>query len=602
MEKEYSDLIGEAFIDPIRSVLIVDDDYPTFYEILLEKSERESQFPSKDWDRSAVERAKVRKVIEEFRRPEAPYLLDIHDGTSPSEATDERQVRQLHQTDLLILDYQLEKRREGDGTKALHIARRALANKHFNLILVHTQEDLTRVFNNFMISLTVPRFSNDQVEISESLQKFLNDHEDALVEQVGDSQYVAALPRANRKEKDVRAAIQKGAAPWGDVQVLFKEKGLDKTEWLPAVKHALQIFEENNKGRFSKDELSVNHWGEGDVKFIRAARGFVAFKSKDDGEELLPAVHRALEAWNPRPPRLMLTKLRAEMNERGIEAQDDALGEPDVGAIWYHRVLKAEMQNLDAIINGTVRNHADQLLDRLLPNVSAFAKKIRAADSQRDPIEAVKAHFNVDLSKHEVLTNAKMGHNAFVGSKPGRTLHLELGHILKVHENYWLCLTPACDMVPKRDRGHPSDRMKGMKRFTALMLVPQSPKVAIPNANRGGQIFANVTETPGHAERRSFSAAKELGASPAWMVMYVSNDGYLPDEVVPHVEISYVSKPKSVRTKKLQMKHAQATVCGMLRYEYALEIQSRFITSQSRIGLDFVSADDGDAGFDAVEA
>lgn len=603
MEKEYSELIGEAFIEPIRSVLIVDDDYPTFHEILLEADERKQKFSHKDWDRSEADRSKVRKVIEEFRRPKAPYLLDIHDGTSPSEETDASQVHTLHQTDLLILDYQLDKTKEGDGSKAVRIAREALANKHFNLILVHTQEELNRVFSNFLIGLTLPRFSSTPLTISQRLQTFLNDNEDDLLAAVEDNQYVWTIAKDNREDSKLNRAVQSGTAPWGDVKALLLAGGLDRAEWLTAVKHALQIFEEREKDRFSNVELGVSYWGNGDVKFIRAARGFVAFKSKNDGEELLPAVRKALIEWNPRPPRLMLTKLRAEMNERGIEVQDDALGEADVGAMWYRRVLEADEQNLDWIVNATVRNHAEQLLDKLLPKVSAFAKEIRNVDHGRDPIEAVKSHFGIDLADADVLTKAKMGHNAFVGSKSAKSPHLDLGHILSIGENYWLCLTPACDMVPKVHRGKPSDRMEGVKRFTALKLIKRTDREAISNANRGGQIFANLVNKDGTSERLAFSAAANPGASPAWMMMYVQNDGYLPQgDNTPCCTVSYVTPPKQKKTKTLQMRHVEATVCGMLRYEYALEVQSRFITSQSRIGLDFVSGDDNDIDLDAVGA
>ncbi|ARO27280.1 hypothetical protein CO659_05215 [Rhizobium sp. S9] len=588
-EKNYNDLIGEAFIDPIRSVLIVDDDYPTFHEILQDDPILLQKFAHKDWNKKAENRAKVRKVIEEFRRPEAPYLLDIHDGTSPSEETDEQQVHILHQTDLLILDYQLEKSREGDGSKAVRIARQALANKHFNLILVHTQESLERVFHEFLVGFSMPALSQCEIEVGNKLQEFLNSQEDALLAAVRDRQYNWAI-RSGRE--NLRKALHKGEAPWGDTKALFEKANLARSEWLTAVYHALQIFEQDNAERLASENLGVTFWNDGEVKFIRAARGFIAFKSKDDDKELLPAIQKALIAWNPRPPRLMLTKLRAEMNERGIEVQDDALGDPDIGAIWYHRLLEAGAQNLDAIVTGTVRNYAEQLLDKLLPNVTSFAKDIISVDRKRGALEAVKGHFSVDLSDAEVLTTAKMGHNAFVGSKPVRSVHLELGHILRIEDIYWLCLTPACDMVPKVHRGKPSDRMEGIKRFTALKLVPQKPADAIANANRGGQIFANITSPGGEAKRLAFSAAVAPGASPAWMMMYVQNDGYLPNEDAPRCRVSYVSAPKTKRAKFPKIKTIEATVCGMLRYEYALEIQSRFIASQSRIGLDFVSAGD----------
>ena len=42
----FSDLVKEAFIDPLRSVLIVDDEYPTWEEILNSHLEVADQDPA----------------------------------------------------------------------------------------------------------------------------------------------------------------------------------------------------------------------------------------------------------------------------------------------------------------------------------------------------------------------------------------------------------------------------------------------------------------------------------------------------------------------------------------------------------------------------
>ncbi|MEF2549419.1 response regulator receiver domain [Aurantimonas sp. E1-2-R+4] len=596
-EHTYEDLIAEAFIKPIRSVLIVDDDYPTLHEILLDKAEQDQKHGHKTW-KSPEHRQKVRRVIDEFRRREAPFLLDIHDGSSPEEEKDEDKVGTLQQTDLLILDYQLDKKKEGDGAAAIRIAREALSNKHFNLILVHTQEPLERVFHEFLFGFMRPCFADDQeADPDEFLQSFLDDNEDQLLASVSDRQYAFAKTFTSSNFKPMQDAIQTGAPPWGATKELLLRSRLRRGKWLSAVKYALQAFEAKNLSRFAIDDVGVINWNPEHVMFIRAARGFVAFKSKEDGEELLPAMRRALVSWDPRPSRLMLTKLRAVMNERGIEVQDDALGKADVGAIWYRRLLEADDQNLNAIVDRTVRHHSEQLLDQLLPEVGDFAKRIRDIDAESDPIEAVKTRFSLDFSDEKTHSNAKMGHNAFVGSKPFKSAHLELGHIIKVEGEFWVCLTPACDMIPKVHRGRPLDRIEGVKRFTALKLFTRRNEDVLLDANRGGQIFANIATGPGQTQRMAFSATPKIGASPAWMTMYVQDDGYLPDVEGPICRVSYVFKPNPGLPPNIPIiRTEEATVCGMLRYEYALEIQSRFIASQSRIGLDFESsaAEDND--------
>lgn len=584
-EASYEGLIREAFIKPIRSVLIVDDDYPTFHEILSEDKERQERYGHKDWYK---DRPKVRAVIDQFRKPESPYLLDIHDGSSPSEETDEKQVRILHQTDLLVLDYQLDKAREGDGSAAVRIAREALLNKHFNLILVHTQEALERIFPEFLLGLLKPVFcEQDAVQADHELQAFLDKHEAGLLASVTEPQYASARQFTKQGPRALLAALNKGIAPWGETKSFLERNNLHRRKWCDALQYALEVFEATNADRFSDSDVGVTYWNADGVRFIRAARGFVAFKSKDSPLELMPAMLEALVAWDPRPPRLMLTKLRAEMNERGIEVQDDALGNPDIGAVWYSRILGAGDRDLEHIVERTVRNHAELLLDRLLPNVATFAGQLRKIDDGQDINKIVSERFGVDLNDSKVLASAKMGHNAFVGSKPVRSPHLELGHILRIGDDHWVCLTPACDMVPKVHRGRPYDRIEGVKRFTALKLVPQSAEDGLHAANRGGQIFANIKVEGGDTSRLTFAAASQQGASPTWMTMYVQDDGYLPSGSDLACKVSYVSASTNGENSTPEIKAVDAVVCGMLRYEYALEIQARFITSQSRIGLDY---------------
>ena len=98
MPKDYQNLVSEAFIELIRSVMIVDDDYPTLDEILSEavKGKATPVHAGKSWREKPNE---VLDVINEFRQPHGgPYILDIHDGDMPSPGTDEHQAHSLQQT------------------------------------------------------------------------------------------------------------------------------------------------------------------------------------------------------------------------------------------------------------------------------------------------------------------------------------------------------------------------------------------------------------------------------------------------------------------------------------------------------------------------
>ena len=589
VETTYKDLVAEAFLRPIRSVLIVDDDYPTLHEILLSDSERKRQYGDKDWNRSSHSRARVRRVIDQFRGPGAPYMLDIHDGRSPSEETDEKKVGTLQQTDLLILDYILDKAKEGDGTASLRIAREALDNKHFNLILVHTKEDLDDVFSEFALGLLLPCFEQNETDDPyESLTEFLDEHETALVNAVAVEQYLFARGILARKTMvQLKSALMRGEGSLGAVKTVLEASGLDRGEWLRALLYALETFEGNSEERFATEDHGILDWRNEAVKYIRASRGFVCFTKKQDELDLLKTVHEALAAWRPLPSRLLLTKLRAEMNERGIEVQDDAIGNPEVGAVWYLRLLEKDEPGLQALIDRTVRHHSEQLLDQLLPQVNDFAARLRKIDAGKDAHDVVKRRFGLNLADEAVLLTAKAGHNAFIGSKPSKSAHVDLGHILLIDGTYWFCATPACDMVPGQDRGSPPDHIPELKRFTALKLIEHGENKVLRDANRGGQVFVNLRTDEG-SQRKAFRVAESIGSSPTSITMYVENNGYLSADLPPRCRVMHVAakKKRDGAMVPTVVEHT-ALVCGMLRYEYALEIQSRYVASQARIGLEF---------------
>ncbi|MDA8870749.1 response regulator receiver domain [Rhizobiaceae bacterium] len=600
-EATYESLIGEAFIKPIRSVLIVDDDYPTLGNTLAEPDERKELFAKKTWDRSHEERAKVRRVIDEFRKPDAPFLLDIHDASSPGRDQDREEVRKLQQTDLLVLDFQLDRSKPNDGALAVEIARRALSNRHFNLILVHTQEDLDRVFMAFVIGLLTSKFG-EAPEPSDKLQAFLDNHETALLKEVGDAQYARAHVEVTKGTGLGQIATKN--SQWSSAFAVLRDGGLHGSCYEEAAQYALSAYEAANVERFSKAKLDVVDWNDKGDRYIRARTGLLAFKHKEGGDhggELLQALHRALVAWGPTPSRLVLTKLRAQMNEGGIEVQDDALGDHEVGAVWYLRLLEEDERNLTSSVARVVRNHAEQLIDTLMPEVQRFANAMRKVDASDagDTKKKVENRFKIDLGNAQKLESARMGHNTFVGSKPVQASHLELGHILQIDKDYWICVTPACDLVPgqknaaphvqDQDRKAPPDGANDIQRFTALRLTEQTEAKALASADRGGTVFANISDTEGKTSRKAYTIGS-LGEMPTWCVMYIENGGFLTpvDGKAPTCRLRHVVGSAAGDDPAHQtLKSTEAEVVGALRYEYALQIQSRHVNAQGRIGLGF---------------
>jgi hypothetical protein len=194
----YSAFVEEAFIKPIRSVLIVDDDYPTFDEMLETQIERDkgTEPPRrKEWYNDP---ARIKRVIGSFRTPQRPLLVDVHDGTNVSAEGEVRIASHLHQSDLLVLDYQLDRTRPGDGSTAISIVRGLMRNDHFNLVVIHTSEDLEGVFRETLLSLmsaAMPPLSEEEREKVDGLlfdaESEKEDVTERLQRSIGTDQYLS---------------------------------------------------------------------------------------------------------------------------------------------------------------------------------------------------------------------------------------------------------------------------------------------------------------------------------------------------------------------------------------------------------------------------
>ena len=599
MTKAYQNLVSQAFIEPIRSVMIVDDDYPTLDEVLSGEvnGEATSKQMEKSWRKKPQE---VLSVVNEFRQHHGgPYILDIHDGDMPPPGTDENQAHRLQQTDLLVLDYELNGQVKDRGEKAIAIAKKVLTNNHFNIILVHTRETLADVFNGFLFDLFPPLFKNGESELTSEHDEVADKHFSAVADRIEDAAYL----ELRQNHKDLAKVMNEKSGPMRPILSYLEGNKVENAFWKPLIREAAAKFERDAeaKGRFIDKKIEVRTWHGQDHLWIRCDQGFIVFKAKGDGVPLLETLHDTLVSWRPFPSRLLLTKLRAIMNERGIEVQDDALGDRAVGAAWYHSLVAATEPERSMRVDQVVRNHSEQLLDQLLPGIATYAEGLASAFG-KDAVEAVRQGFDgFDMAKEDCRTRAVTEQNSFAASKPIGGFHLEFGHILEIDGSYWLCLTPACDMLPtvRRNSGIEPDDLEGSKRFTALRLheklCPKEIKTAVNNAHRAEYVFANIARADGSTNAAVFALAKEPKAAPASMTMYADGEGRFSDDnfsvLVHHVSTRPIKDKDEKEEERCEFFFADhpARVCGHLRYEYALHIQAMYAERQSRIGLDYVN-------------
>jgi hypothetical protein len=582
--EHYASFISEAFIKPIRSVLIIDDDYPTVEDMLnLEIQYGDDGIVHRTEKRWYDAPQRIKNVIDRFRHPDQSLLVDIHDGTNVDTEDDAKIASHLHQSDLLVLDYELDKTRPGDGYRAIEILRGLMSNAHFNLVVVHTSEDLAVVYRHMIIGLISPVGSgltdDERVRASELVTE--REDEDGevtglLKDAISDDQYIhwRLFPDEysrilTRKEQPYTAFAELAdAANWNDQdRRLVLRRQFDQVE--------LRL-----RPNMNQSLATEIRWSNRGVRWIKTESDFIAFSKKGEDDNLLQDLQLALEAWKPAPSRLFLAKLRAEIDEYGVVAQTSALERKHALAHWYAGLLQADDYERKWRIAESVERHSDQLLHSILPRVEEFATKLVKAESAGGDINGrCKDHFGVDLDDASDLERANLEHNAFVCSKAPQGWHLTTGHILDIAGENWICLSPACDLVP----GQSNKRFEvfGKRRpFVAVKLFPVDDKpLKKIKVQSNLHVFLVVN---GNTKIFSFNALGNEATVPVWRTFYAEKHGVFHGEFALKVSIPRAGSARLVHDA------TEATVISQLRYEYALNLLQKLGVSMTRIGLDFV--------------
>jgi hypothetical protein len=129
---EYRELIKEVYINPIRTVVVIDDEFPSLDGLIAKELKEEGAWSGKPDDAK-----KVKEILQFCRKKEKAWLVDVHDGKNIPYKNDEIIAPHLIHSDLMILDFHL----NDNGEKAIKILKKLAESNHFNMVIVYTNGD-----------------------------------------------------------------------------------------------------------------------------------------------------------------------------------------------------------------------------------------------------------------------------------------------------------------------------------------------------------------------------------------------------------------------------------------------------------------------------
>lgn len=592
----YRAFIKEAFIDPIRTAVVVDDEYPTMSDLLalsgstFGEGKAASLSPQKEGNIETV-----KKLIGFCRTQKpTPWLIDVHDGSKPPMELEAEMASHFDHSDLLILDYHLDNTLGSE--KAIQILQKLAGNEHFNLVAVYTRSregvgsGIEKTIQEIALSLTYPEAN--LILHPKALESFSNKLSDWGDTDLGVEEKLrniiddALLLRLLGHDKCAWSNF-KDLPELSDLATLVKT--IPATLSITADQvflYAMTVSLERNKGKMAPKQFGRVAMGAKDgVNWIRTGSIFVTVISKEvDPLDIPDRLLRALEAWDPIPHRLIMAKMRSEISLRGGIAESDALRNRHLQAAWLEDILIGQEAQRRTNVQLDVARQWEGLGGRIRPGVLQFSDRLAnyLVAQDRENLMVRFDRFNAREQPIEVHLQI----NSYVCSKPVEGHHLSTGHVYRSKQSkgtffHWLCLSPACDLEPGQGAGTGWKKKLGTwMPVKAVRLFDADPEQALAEANRAYHIFVVIDGAVRAFGFADPSFEKESVPTLRWEQKFAKNEGVFDQEKV--IEIA-----TPVSNDALSFETLECRVVAQLRYEYAINLLQRLGAHLSRVGLDF---------------
>ncbi|PFG55719.1 hypothetical protein ATG66_2035 [Vibrio sp. ES.051] len=593
-----TDLIKEAYIDPIRSVMVVDDEYPTLSKLIA------GEDGSKGEDKE-----RLQEVIGMCKEPDNNWMLDVHDGQFNGTGD----VDNLHHSDLLILDYHLEGNGDdGRGEKALSVLSSLAEKEHFNLVVVHTKgytdvgsdqgyravfKDIVFHLQDKKLFLIMPEGLMRGKNIEEAIDSWEEEQNgiiDMLVDSITDLDYLnlhslgepPARINSSRKELAELKALY-------DNRPLGEDDDLDELELKFLQWYVLRKKGEKIKKSFGISDFSDLRWSDSDeYMWVKAGNLFVCVVGKTVPTPELPErLLSAIEHWGPHPHRLLLAKIRHKLDEHGFTIASSVLSKQHTHAGWLRELLNSDEQDLEQQAWYTTQHHLEEMSWYYKDDLSNYlVRVVQALVANEAPIDEVEKRYtsqDILTSDFEIFKFS----NAFNNSLPVEGKSLTTGHILKNNQTDGLCLvvTPACDLVPGRKEGLHSIEVVVQQLYPISSALRQDSDEGVIEQEElfeRCKEFVNTKQLvfiPINEKVEVYSTVSHLykNANPNLMSLAFADEGKWGEGfILTSYNLNLALTPPQIRV-------CNYSVVGQLRYEYALHHSKTAGEHVSRIGLDY---------------
>jgi Response receiver domain len=608
--------------DAIRTAVLIDDQFPDYMRM---RDAPEAEF--KEIDRA--------KNIYAFMHAKG-LICDVQNWRGPvDDAATVSLLDKARKSDLILLDYQL----GASGPKtALNILRHLAVSPHFNLVVLYTAQASTRVALTAATAMRGVAPPHDSVvpteEVLESAEAILAEERFREVDAIGLREYLTdgktpwaqELSQALRKEgvalKNLKALADRIARRWLADLLNDYTPEADKVLPLGCAVDAAQPM-----------------WVHCGSCFVAIVGKLPAGSQEDEGDYVWQRLGSALRAWHPNIYRLILSDIQNALELEAVADHEAWLDDNlSLGLGLY--LLESDDAARGPVSPLDVEGSAQKLIDRfvdiirrrlatherisstaielLSSRLSTEMGDLRPQETARHARARELAHIRAERAidwQREVLPTV----NAFVVSDTFRGGHVTTGTVLRGPDDvYWLCASPACDLVPRtsgpmmvqlirlertttpQDKFTPGEfviivETNGITVLRALEAKARQPSLEmliLPNGTRAGR------QQPGGPSLISGWIATEAGLRAASVAHgFPARDGTaggaeVPPELAPQPGATEIEPPPAVADSDGIGAKPRAPVDFVIVSQLRTSFATRFLMAagqyQSRVGVDYV--------------
>ncbi|WP_447893190.1 response regulator receiver domain [Pseudomonas marginalis] len=552
------ELLKEAFIDPIRFALVVDDEFPTYSQMARQELER--------YDAARAE------SLFGFCRAQG-WLCDVDNAVRVAEEFE--RDKHLNQSDLLILDFHLESDKPEDPTRALGVLQSLAASDHFNLVIIYTAAPPADVARDVAYSL------GGGVRIAEadeeSVSDFIDELDPDVYENILDSsnrEVIQNFLSSKRLSDSSRALVQSLRDANINPHLISSAVAYICKEQL-----AETLSVEVIGGRRASANVEVSFSNDGPM-WVAEGNLFAVIVNKQEAVNvLLQRLESALVSWNPSPLKLMMIQARAALEKAGTTVDLKVLDTPRRQAGWLLRVLSAtDLAERKRHIHELYGRLFERLIKHVDEMVIGFGSKL-FLDSEEAPAKIAR-----EMAKATGVSDEDIYHalNEHLCSDSYTDGIITTGVVFRCKRedsfSYWLCASPACDLVIGQNENGWDGDLHPYRPINAIRLTPVNGlRKRLENATHGRDIFLHVD---------GVSVVLEVADSTTRQMkmetLLLANGGAIESSVFAGLIIALDGD------RNPGVVESEFQSVALLRSDYANKFLAESGYQRARIGVDFI--------------